>query len=165
MRRAILAAVSSNGVIGRNGRLPWQLKGDLQRFRALTMGHWLIMGRRTYESIGRPLPGRQTVVLTRRSGYPAPKGVLIAPSLDQAFELVDGDEIFIVGGENVFREALRFADRLYLTEVDAVVQGDARFPEYDRSAWLLTSREQAVEPGAPHAYAFAVYDRKPPAFP
>ncbi len=163
MRLSLIAAVADNGVIGRAGRLPWHLPADLERFRRLTAGHWLLMGRRTYESIGRPLPERVLVVLTRRP-FAAPGGVRCAKSLEQALELLEasGDaEPFVAGGAEVYGETLPRASRLYLTRVRAAVEGDTYFPELDWDAWRLVS-EQAHPADARHAYpmSFRVYERR-----
>jgi dihydrofolate reductase len=140
MQISVIAAVATNGVIGRGGALPWHLSGDLQRFKRLTMGHTIIMGRRTWESIGRPLPGRRTIIVTRRHDYcPDFEGVQIAESLDDALraaETAGDDEAFIVGGAQLYQEAVLVADCLYLTEVAADVDGDTYFPvNFDTFDW------------------------------
>src|SRR5262245_13659219 len=139
MRISIIAAIATNGVIGRGGKLPWHLSDDLKRFKRLTMGHTIVMGRKTWESIGRPLPGRRTVVLTRQSEYLVPDGVHLASSLDDALDLAESagdDDAFIVGGEELYRWALPRADRFYFTEVAADVDGDAYFPlNFDTFDW------------------------------
>lgn len=156
MRVVIVAAVARNGVIGRDGRLPWNLPEDLARFKRLTMGHTMVMGRRTFESIGRALPGRTTVVVTRSPNWVGPPGVLRAGSLEEALEAaVPDDVVFVVGGEEVFRRALEVADVMELTEVDAEPDGDAFFPSVDWSDWQEISRE--VRPG----YSFVTYHRSP----
>jgi dihydrofolate reductase len=141
----IMAAVARNGVIGRAGGIPWHLPEDLRRFRRTTMGHVLVMGRRTYESIGRPLPGRTTVVVTRqpdwRPGPDLPEGLTVANSVAEALELAatlaapTGREVFVQGGAEVYAEALPVADVLELTWVDAEPDGDTRFPDVDWSQW------------------------------
>jgi dihydrofolate reductase len=144
MRISIIAAMADNGVIGRDGHLPWHLKADLQRFKRLTMGHTIIMGRKTWESIGRPLPGRRMVVITRQSGYQA-DGVQVAGCLDDALALARAagdEEAFIIGGAEIYRLALPLADRLYLTRVLVPVDGDTTFPEFDASRWRLVESEQ-----------------------
>lgn len=140
MRISIIAAIATNGVIGRNGQLPWRLSKDLQRFKKLTMGHTIIMGRRTWESIGRPLPGRKTVVVTRQHDYAIDfENVQIAASLEDALQLAEvacEEEAFIVGGAELYREALPQADRFYFTEVAADVKGDTYFPlNFDTFEW------------------------------
>jgi dihydrofolate reductase len=144
MRISIIAAVAENGVIGRGGELPWHLAADLKRFKQLTMGHTLIMGRKTWESIGRPLPGRKMVVITRQKDFRS-AGIEIVASLDAALEIAAalGDvETFIIGGAEIYRLALPRADRLYLTRVHANVDGDAIFPDVDSRAWKLTEIEE-----------------------
>jgi dihydrofolate reductase len=132
-------------VIGADGGIPWHLPDDQRRFKELTIGHVLVMGRVTYESIGRPLPGRTTVVVTRSAGWGAgDDGVLVASSVAEALALaatVD-DEVFVVGGTRVYDEALPFADRLELTWVDAEPEGDAWFPAVDWAAWREVAREE-----------------------
>lgn len=138
----IVAAVARNGVIGAGGSLPWHLPEDLRRFKALTLGHALVMGRTTYDSIGRPLPGRTTVVLTRQPGWAA-DGVLVAGSLEAALAQVDG-AAYVVGGAQVYALALPLADRLEITEVDASPAGDTWFPPWDPSLWRETAREPST---------------------
>jgi len=140
---SIIAAVSENGVIGRDGKLPWRLSADLKRFKALTMGHCLLMGRTTWESIGRPLPGRRILVLSRRriSKTEIP-GVRFFGSFEDALNDNDcGEEIFIAGGAEVYRLTLPLAETLFLTRVHAVVHGDTFFPELDLSRWRCVRRE------------------------
>jgi dihydrofolate reductase len=157
-RLSVIAAVARNGVIGRGNRLPWHISEDLKRFKALTMGHHIVMGRRTWESIARPLPGRNMIVVTRDPTYAAP-GCVVAHSLAEAVALAGDDpEIFIIGGAELYREALATAQRLYLTEIRAEFEGDARFPDYDRDAWIEVSREPGTDPATPHD--FVVYERK-----
>src|SRR5438132_731590 len=146
MRISIIAAVAENGVIGRKGRLPWHLSGDLRRFKRLTMGHTIIMGRRTWESIGRALPGRRTVVVSRQPSYPVGAAdVQIAASLGNAIEVAvaaGDDEAFIVGGAELYREAVPTANRYYLTRVCAAVEGDTYFPEIEWGDWQLVDLEE-----------------------
>jgi dihydrofolate reductase len=143
---SLIAAVAANGVIGRDGGLPWHLPEDLKRFKRLTSGHHLIIGRATWESIGRPLPDRTFVVVTRTPGQNRP-GLLFVPSVEagirHALEAGD-DEPFVAGGEGIFREALEHdrVDRLYLTRIDREYEGDARFPAFDESRWREASREE-----------------------
>ena len=155
MTITLLAAVGRNGVIGRDNDLPWRLPEDLQHFKRVTMGHTLVMGRRTYDSIGRPLPGRRTVVVTRQAGWAA-DGVTVAHSLLEALQAAvrDGDtEVFVVGGGEIYAQALPLAVRLLLTEVDQAPEGDAWFPEIDPSDWVETAREQR------DGFAFVTYQR------
>ena len=157
---SLIAAVSENGVIGRDNHLPWRLSLDLQRFKALTMGHHLIVGRKTFQSIGRPLPGRQMVVLSRDAAY-RPSGVQVAGSLSEALDLTSGDdEAFIGGGSELFREALEHVDRLYLTIVHADVQGDSFFPDFDSSEWETRSCEvHPADEKNEYSFTFQVLDR------
>ena len=156
----MIVAAAENGVIGVDNRLPWRLPADLQRFKRLTMGHHLIMGRKTYESIGRPLPGRITVVLTRSAGIDVP-GVLVARSLDDAFAQAaarDDDEPFVCGGADVYAQALGACDRCYLTVVQRQYTGDAIFPGLDADKWQLVDSESHLEGELP--YRFETWDRR-----
>lgn len=161
---SIVVAVAENGVIGRGGTLPWRLADDLRRFKSLTMGHAIIMGRRTWESIGRALPGRRTVVVSRQSEYqPGVDAVDVAGDLASAFAIAEqrGEtEAFVVGGAEVYREALMLADRLYLTRVHAAVEGDTFFPEFVGEEWrkVESSRHQADQRND-HPFSFEVYER------
>ncbi len=139
MSVTLVAAVARNGVIGRDGGLPWHLPDDLRHFKSLTMGGVLVMGRKTYESIGRPLPGRQTVVVTRRTDWDA-EGVIRAGSVTEALEVAHSltDRVFVVGGAEIYRQTLDVADALELTSVDREVDGDTYFPPVDWSAWEET---------------------------
>ena len=157
---ALIAAVARNGVIGVDNRLPWRLVDDLRRFRALTSGHSIIMGRKTWESLGKPLPDRQNIVVTRQREFRAP-GAEIAASLETALAVASRPEpVFVIGGEALYREALPLADKLYLTEIHRDFEGDARFPGYARSAWRETLRE-THRADAPDGfdYAFTAYER------
>jgi dihydrofolate reductase len=137
----LVAAVAANGVIGRDGQLPWHLPEDLKHFKRLTLGHPIIMGRRTWESIRRPLPGRDNIVVTRQAGYDAP-GAAVASSLEGALALCAGESpLFVIGGEQLFAESLPIAAGLVLTEIHRDYEGDVRFPKYDRSRWKETQRE------------------------
>jgi dihydrofolate reductase len=159
MRITLIAAVASNRVIGRQNKLPWRIPGDLPRFKQTTLGQTLVMGRRTFESIGRPLPGRTTVVVTRRLTF-APNGVEVANTLEDALSRVRTPEAFVAGGGEVYAQALPRADRLMLTEIDAPFEGDAFFPEFDRGAWKVTQDElQAGSAEFPHDVHYRVYER------
>jgi dihydrofolate reductase len=160
MRTSLIVAMSDNRVIGRNGTLPWRLSADLRRFKRLTMGHHIIMGRKTYESIGRPLPGRTSVVISRDPDY-QPRGVFVAHSIGQARELSVGDsEVFFIGGGEIYRQVLPEIDRIYLTQVHAHVDGDTFFPQWDSAAWrLIESSEAAADEKNQYAHSFLVYDR------
>lgn len=160
-RVALVAAVADNGVIGSGGRLPWHLPDDLERFRALTTGHAIVMGRRTWESIGRPLPGRQNIVVTRRREFAAP-GCVLAHSLAEAIGLATlPDPVCVIGGEALYRDALPLAEELHLTEIHRDFAGDARFPDYDRGRWHETSRERRrLDGNGGFAYDFVSYSRR-----
>jgi dihydrofolate reductase len=140
-RVALIAAVAANRTIGLGNQLPWRLADDLRRFKALTLGHPVIMGRRTWESIGRPLPGRESIVVTRSARYAAP-GCRVAHSLDEALAAAGAaDAVFVIGGEELYRAALPIAERLLLTEIRRDFPGDAFFPAFDRAAFREISRE------------------------
>jgi dihydrofolate reductase len=161
-RIALIAAVAQNRVIGVDNRLPWRLPEDMKRFRALTVGHSVIMGRRTWESIGKPLAGRQNIVVTRSDGRGL-AGVEFAHSLEDALARVRlPDPAFVIGGEALYGEALPRADLMYLTEIQRDFEGDARFPEVDRSAWREISREphRSLDDAGGFAYHFAAYERR-----
>jgi dihydrofolate reductase len=144
MKLAIIAAVARNGVIGQDNKLPWRLPEDLKRFRGLTSGHHIIMGRKTYESLGRLLPDRTTVIVTRNPDYHV-AGALVAHSLEQAIGMCAEDEIaFLIGGEELYRSGLPIADLMFITEIDADFAGDTLFPPYDIKRWLQVARENGV---------------------
>lgn len=161
---ALIAAVAANGVIGRDNRLPWHLPEDLREFKRITLGKPIIMGRKTFESIGRPLPGRTSIVLTRRPDWTR-EGVVVAANLRQALamaeELAGGDqgEIMVIGGEQIYRLALPLADRLYLTRVDLEVPGDSHFPALDPAQWREVSRRVGHSDTGGVDYAFLVLER------
>jgi dihydrofolate reductase len=158
---SLIAALSHNRVIGRDGDLPWRLPDDSKHFRHTTMGKPVVMGRKTWESFGGVLEGRENVVVTRQPDYHAP-GATVVSSLDEALRrLKDRDEIFIAGGEALYSEALPRADRLYLTFVDAEVDGDARFPEFDRGAWRELERlEHPADKRHAHAFSIVTLERR-----
>jgi dihydrofolate reductase len=163
---AIIVAAAENGVIGRNNALPWHLSEDLKYFKRVTLGKPIVMGRKTFESIGRPLPGRTNIVITRNSDYVA-DGVRVVQSLDQALALaedialIDGvDEAVVIGGAEIYSNAMPMAARLYFTEVHASVEGDAVLPQIDWARWREISRQRyaAAEPN-PYDYSFVVFER------
>lgn len=159
---SIIAAASENNVIGRKGRLPWSLPADMKRMKNLTMGHPLIMGRKTHESIGRALPGRRNIVVTRRkTAYP---GCEVAASMDEALAAAESDpsgEAFVFGGGEIYRQAIEVADRIYLTRVCATVDGDAFFPEIDASKWKEIAREDhPADVENEHPFSFITYERR-----
>lgn len=166
MRLSIIAAVARNRVIGRDNVLPWHIPEDLRYFREVTMGKPVIMGRMTFLSIGRPLPGRANIVATRNPGFPA-GGIILAGSSDDALEAARASaqetgvkEVFVIGGSGLFRRFLPQADRLYLTRIEADVAGDTLFPEIDKRDWKETwSRPGAGAPGG-LPYSFHILDRQ-----
>lgn len=160
MKLSVICAVAANGVIGAHNQLPWRLPADLTRFKALTMGHHIVMGRKTYESLGRPLPGRVNVIVTRQPGYRA-EGCVTAGSLDDALAHCRGDEeVFVIGGATLFTDALGRADRIYLTRLHHDFPGDTVMPAWDAAAWRETAREDhAAGADAPCAYSFITLDR------
>jgi dihydrofolate reductase len=161
MRLSIIVAMSKNGVIGREGKLPWHISEDLRRFKRTTMGHPIIMGRKTYESIGRPLPGRRSIVITREADWKA-DGVTTATSFDDALlACQDADEAFVIGGAQIYDLAIPQADRLYVTRIAAEVEGDVRWPPIDWSDWRLVEQEpREPDDNNPYPYRFEIYDRR-----
>jgi dihydrofolate reductase len=160
MRLALIAAVAANGVIGRDGTLPWRLPEDLRRFRALTTGHAIIMGRRTWESLPHALPGRQNIVVTRRQGYLA-AGASTGSSIDDALRAVAyPPPAFCIGGGELYRAALPLAATAFVTEIARAFDGDATFPALESREWVETAREAHVLEGETgFAYAFVTYER------
>lgn len=156
---ALIAAVARNGVIGSGNALPWRLPADLRRFRALTTGHTVIMGRRTWESIGRPLPDRQNIVVTRQPGYAA-VGALVKASLDDALQAATlPAPVYCIGGGELYALALPRAATLHLTEIDRKFEGDTRFPYFDRAGWREVARDEHHAPEG-FGYAFVTYERR-----
>jgi len=158
---SIIAAMDRNRLIGNKNQLPWHLPADLAHFKKVTMGKPIIMGRKTYDSIGRPLPGRTNIVLTRSDDFHA-EGVLKANSLEQAQEYVAGaGEVMVIGGSTVYQLALPGADRLYMTYVENNYQGDAWFPEFDLEQWrIIASEQHGADKKNSCAYRFVTYERK-----
>jgi len=158
---SIIAAMDRNRLIGNNNQLPWHLPADLVHFKRVTMGKPIIMGRKTYESIGRPLPGRTNIVLTRSSDFSA-EGVLTANTLEQALNHVSAeDEVMIIGGSTIYELTLPEADRLYLTYVEDSFEGDAWFPDFDLEQWsIVASEEHSADEKNSSAYRFVTYARK-----
>jgi dihydrofolate reductase len=158
---SLIVAVAANGVIGRGGTLPWHLSGDLRRFREITMGHTLIMGRRTYESIGRPLPGRESIVITRQPSFAAP-GCQVVGDWSEALAIARPDrDVFVIGGRQLFELALPVADRLYWTVVGASVDGDVFFPAIDWSQWQLIAEEpHPADERNEYPFSLRIYDRR-----
>ena len=164
MSVSIVAAVARNGVIGVDNRLPWHLPADLRRFRALTLGKPVVMGRRTHESIGKPLPGRRNIVITRRTEVMP--GCERAASFEDALSMAAGAaEVMVIGGARCYRDALPVATRMYLTEIAAEFEGDAWFPEWVRSEWVEVRREpRPPDAPAPCDYEFVVLERQSTVF-
>ncbi len=158
MTLSAIVAMASNRCIGKDNALPWRLPADLKRFKQLTMGHALVMGRKTYESIGRPLPGRTMIVVTRQQDY-APEGVQVAHSLEQALGMAHGDEVFLAGGADIYRQAMDRVRRLYLTRIDREYEGDAFFPPLDLSAWTLLAEEHHPATTTEPPFSFLTYER------
>jgi dihydrofolate reductase len=157
-RLYVVAAVASNRVIGASGMLPWHLPEDLRHFKALTYGHPVIMGRRTWDSLGKPLPGRDNIVVTRNERFVA-RGASVAPSLEAALALcADSPVAFVIGGEELYVAALAHADALLLTEIQRDYEGDARFPDIDRAAWRESERIPHSSAEGPR-YDFVRYER------
>ena len=162
MTVSLIVAVSSNGVIGRDGGLPWYLPADLKHFKRTTMGHHLIIGRKTWEEVGKPLPGRTMVVVTRSRRF-APEGAQVVRSVEQALELATGDdEPFIGGGSQIYRIALArdLVDRIYLTRIHAEVEGDTHFPDFDLDEWeLVTEEHHEADEKNEFDYSFLIFER------
>jgi dihydrofolate reductase len=162
MTVSLVVAASTNNVIGRDGGLPWRLPDDLRHFKRITTGKPVIMGRRTFESIGRPLPDRHNIVMTRAPDYAA-EGCDVVSSVAEALDVAGGaDEVMVIGGGQVYRDFLPRADRIYMTRVQADVQGDAFFPGIDGNGWRLVSAEHHAA-DEKHGYPFEmmVFERRP----
>ena len=159
-RLSLIVAMAKNRVIGANQTIPWHLPGELKMFKTITMGHHIIMGRNTWESIGRLLPGRTTVIVSRQPDYRV-GGAIMVSSLDAALAACrNDDEIFVIGGAQLYAVALPRADRIYLTEVDAEVAGDTYMPEFDLQEWRAgTATAHAADEKNPYRYKLTVYDR------
>lgn len=157
---SLVVAMDRNRLIGSGNALPWHLTADLRHFKKLTMGHPVVMGRRTWESIGKPLPGRTNIVLTRQKDYEAP-GAVVVDSIESAKEQAgDQAELMVIGGAELYRQALAEADRIYLTEVHAEFEGDTYFPEMNMDEWACMSREDfGKDEKNPHDYSFVVLER------
>jgi dihydrofolate reductase len=164
IRLSIIAAVAENGVIGAGNAMPWKLSSDLKRFKSLTMGKPVIMGRKTFASIGKPLPGRPNIVVTRQADF-APTGVTVVQSVYAALVAAEeraagGDEIMVIGGGEVYRATIDRADRLYITHVEATPAGDTHFPAIDPAIWRATTAERLPSgPKDSEASTFVIYER------
>jgi dihydrofolate reductase len=161
---AIVVAMAENRVIGRDNRLPWHLPADLRHFRQVTVGKPVLMGRKTHESIGRPLPERTNIVLTRDPSYQVP-GCVVAHSIERASDAAGGhEEVMVIGGTDLYRQLLPKAERIYLTLVHAAFEGDARFPELDEREWREVERvDCAPDEKNPWSYSFIRLERVTPA--
>ncbi len=162
MTLTLLAAVARNGIIGRENGLPWRLPDDLRRFRTLTLGKTVVMGRKTYESLPGSLPGRHSIVVSRDQGFAAaPHDIEVARSLEEALARARSTEIFIIGGASLYRQTLDRADRLYLTQIDADIEGDSSFPAYDPQDWELVADEpHMADDRHAHAFRFLKLERR-----
>jgi dihydrofolate reductase len=156
---SIIVAASENGVIGRGGELPWRLSDDLRRFKAITMGKPIVMGRKTWESIGRPLPGRQNIVITRQTGFEA-DGCDVVGSIDEAVVVAgDAAEIMVIGGSEIYALSLPQAKRVYLTRVHAEIEGDATFPALGEEWYLVSEEARAADASNEYHVSFRVFER------
>lgn len=161
MRVNLVVAASTNNVIGRDGHLPWRLSDDLKRFKAITMDKPIVMGRLTFESIGRPLPGRQNIVITRQAGYIA-TGCYVVASAEAAMAATESaDEVMVIGGGEIYRQFLQLARRIFLTRVHATIAGDTFFPSLDDRDWLETAREEHTsDESNNYDYAFVTLEKQ-----
>ena len=161
MRLTLIAAAADGGVIGRSNTLPWYLPADLRRFKRLTTGHTVIMGRKTYESVGRPLPDRRNLVISGSKDF-RPAGVTVVPSMEDALKLAKDDgDVFVIGGARVFEAALPVADRLELTRVHAAIPGDVYFPPFNPADWTLVSEEKhPADDRNQYPYSFQTFERQ-----
>jgi dihydrofolate reductase len=164
MKISLIAAMGKNRELGFNNKLPWSLPDDLKHFRALTKGHPVIMGRKTHEAIGRVLPDRKNIIVTRNKDYKA-DGCIVVGSMDEAVARAregakEDEEIFVIGGAEVYALGLPFADKMYLTSVDATMQADAYFPKFNEKEWKVVSEEpHATDEAHPYVFIFKVYER------
>ncbi len=165
LRLSLLVAMAKNRVIGRNNQLPWHLSADLKHFKFLTMGQTIVMGRKTFESIGKPLPGRANIIITRQTGYEVP-GATVVNSLEDALLIceetsVGNSENFIIGGEKLYRQTLKLCQRIYITEIQRDFEGDVYFPEFDLTDWEETQRDKHISDSDDRLeFHFVVLDRK-----
>lgn len=158
---SIVVAMDKNRVIGKNNQLPWHLPADLAFFKKVTMGKAIVMGRKTHESIGRPLPGRENIILTKNKDYQA-EGCTIIHSIDDVFDLekTENGEVCVIGGAEIFKEVLNCSDRLYITEIDHEFEGNTFFPPLKDSDWMLVSKEKGPKDEKnPYDYYFVTYER------
>lgn len=158
---SLIVAMTREGIIGRDGQLPWKLSADLKRFKSLTMGHAIIMGRKTYDSLGRPLPGRRCIVVTRQASLAVPAEVLVVHGLSEALHHAGHDDApFVIGGGDIFAQALPLAERMHVTWVESPIEGDTVFPRWDASQWRLVAEERhSADAKNQYDYTFATYNR------
>jgi len=159
---SFVVAMDKNRIIGKNNQLPWHLPADLKFFKQVTMGHPIIMGRKTFESIGKPLPGRENIILTRNEDYRAEgcKVIHTVAEIKQIEEETQG-EVCVIGGAEIFKEAFPMADRLYITWIEEEFEGDTYFPEFDEKEWNVISKEQGPQDEKnPYLYYFVIYERR-----
>jgi dihydrofolate reductase len=161
-RISIIVAYAANRVIGSDGKMPWHLSDDLKRFKVLTMGHTIVMGRKTWESIGRLLPGRRHVIISRHPGYTVPGATVVASLGDAIAACADESDVFVIGGGEIYRLALPLSDRIYATEIDGSFEGDTFFPPLDRALWKETRRESRHAENTSMRYSYVTFDRDTP---
>ena len=160
MKLSLIVAMATNHTIGINNQMPWHLSADLKKFKKITMGHPIIMGRKTFESIGQPLPGRQNIIISRNSGYKQ-EGCLVFNNLDSALQsCAEIDEVFVIGGATLYEATLIRADRLYITEIQQAFDGDTWFPDIKKEQWREVAREDIADDSSVNfSYSFIVYER------
>lgn len=160
MKLSLIVAMAMNRTIGLNNQMPWHLSADLKKFKQITMGHPIIMGRKTFESIGRPLPGRKNIIISRNSRYQQ-QGCLVFNSIESALQdCVANDEVFVIGGATLYKATLAQADRLYITEIQQIFEGDTWFPEIKQEQWKEVAREDIDNDNSvDFNYSFIVYER------
>ena len=160
MKLSLIVAMATNHTIGINNQMPWHLSADLKKFKKITMGHPIIMGRKTFESIGQPLPGRQNIIISRNSGYKQ-EGCLVFNNLDSALQsCAEIDEVFVIGGATLYEATLTRADRLYITEIQQAFDGDTWFPDIKKEQWREVAREDIADDSSVNfSYSFIVYER------
>jgi len=158
---SLVAAASDNNIIGKNGTLPWRMPADMKFFKSLTMGHTVIMGRKTYESMGKPLAGRKNIVVSRNSNFKA-EGCVVVNSVKEAFDQSAAEkEVFVIGGAHIYKEVLASADKIYLTRIHGIFEGDASFPELPEREWVQVKHEMHQQDDKnPYSYTFEELTRK-----
>ncbi|MCX8129960.1 MAG: dihydrofolate reductase [Clostridia bacterium] len=156
---SLILAMDKNRTIGLENKLPWRLPADLAYFKKVTMGHAVIMGRKTFESIGKPLPGRRNIIISRNNSYTA-EGCTVYNSVEEVVDSVGDEDVFVIGGANIYNEFINYAQRLYITLIEETFIGDAFFPEIDSAGWKLISKEKGIKDEKnPYDYCFMLYDR------